>query len=240
MARIVAEIMNRELFSVRPDDRAEVVLDAILAYGITAVPVLDDERRPLGVVSLRDLVDPERRSPISSPAATVLQSASVEEAARALGVTSFHHLVVVDEEGRAVGMVSAVDLVRGLVGLPARHPAAFPHWDEELRVSWSDDTPLDVEHIARAPREPGVFVLVSGGVGQFETDVWAEGTNGVRGRLLELLGSPQEPALGAVLAHGALRYRTAIVLDSVKREAMVTRIRDRTGHLPAPQRKVLD
>lgn len=228
MARIVAEIMNRELFSVRPDDRTEVVLDAILAYGITAVPVLDDERRPVGVVSLRDLVEPNRKSPISSPAATVPAGATIEDAARALGATSFHHLVVVDDEGRAVGMVSAVDLVRAFVGMPARHPPAFPHWDGELNVSWSDDTPLDLDHVARAPREPGVFVLVSGGVGAYETDVWSEASNGVRGRLAEIVTTPQQgPGLAAVLASGALRYRTAIVLDSVKREAMVDRLRAR-------------
>jgi CBS-domain-containing membrane protein len=36
-----------------------------------------------------------------------------------------HQLVVVDDNGRAIGMVSAVDFVRGLLGVPAEHPHTF-------------------------------------------------------------------------------------------------------------------
>jgi CBS domain-containing protein len=56
MSSRVREIMNRELFRVRPGDVPSDVLNGILALGITGAPVVDDAGRPLGMVSLRDLV----------------------------------------------------------------------------------------------------------------------------------------------------------------------------------------
>jgi CBS-domain-containing membrane protein len=36
-----------------------------------------------------------------------------------------HHVVVTDESGKAVGMLSALDALRALIGEPPKHPAAF-------------------------------------------------------------------------------------------------------------------
>jgi CBS domain-containing protein len=44
--------------------------------------------------------------------------------------TNMHHLVVVDATGRAVGMLSALDLLRALVGLPAAPPRSVSARDE--------------------------------------------------------------------------------------------------------------
>ncbi len=56
MARFVDEIMNRELFSLGPNDPAARALEHLLSLGITSAPVLDRQRRPIGVASLRDLI----------------------------------------------------------------------------------------------------------------------------------------------------------------------------------------
>jgi CBS domain-containing protein len=117
MARIVREIMNPEVFTLRPEVRAEDALEVILELGITAVPVLDDERRPIGVTSLRDLVRGGSDPRISTPASTLSADTSIEEAARAMVASGYHHLVVIDNDGRAVGIVSSLDLLRALVGL---------------------------------------------------------------------------------------------------------------------------
>jgi CBS domain-containing protein len=124
--KTVADIMNRQVLYLAEGSRAELAREPILRFGVTAVPVLDDDGRPVGIVSLRDLLASERRVEPTSPVCSVLDATPLDEAARALAETDFHHLVVVDEKGRAVGMVSAVDLLRGLLDLPARHPAAFP------------------------------------------------------------------------------------------------------------------
>ena len=52
-------------------------------------------------------------------------SATIEEGAKKLAESDYHHLVVVDDKGVAVGMVSSLDFVRALVGLEPRHPDKF-------------------------------------------------------------------------------------------------------------------
>lgn len=122
----VGNWMNSDLVYLRDGDRAISALRPILDFGITAVPVLDEEHRPVGVVALRDLVDCEHSPPqASEPVVTVGITDSVESAARAMATSNVHHLVVVDSGGRAVGMLSSLDVIRGLLGLPAQHPKAI-------------------------------------------------------------------------------------------------------------------
>lgn len=120
----VADIMNPKLLYIREGDRLSMVRSKILAFGVTAVPVLDEDHRPVGIVSLRDF---ESDEPVqaSSPVRVLRSDMSVVDAARILANSGMHHLVVVDDHGVAVGMVSAVDFVRALVGLPSVHPQAF-------------------------------------------------------------------------------------------------------------------
>ena len=128
--RTVSELMNRELLYIEEGVRVDLAKAQILDFGVTAVPVLDEEHRPVGVVSLRDLVHGEHPRRISSPARTIRADASLEQAARALAEQSLHHLVVVDVSGRAVGMLSALDILSALVGLPSTHPQRFAERDE--------------------------------------------------------------------------------------------------------------
>lgn len=122
----VQEIMSRDLVYLTRGARASLALPQILRFGITAVPVLDEEHRPIGVVSLRDLVgDADIDAAMTTPARSILMGATIEDAARALAESGYHHVVVVGTDGRAVGIVSSVDLLRALVGLPPRHPAAL-------------------------------------------------------------------------------------------------------------------
>lgn len=124
-AKTVSEIMNAKLLYIGERDRLALARRYILKFGITAVPVLDDEHRPVGIVSLRDLDRDGEEVQQTSTVATVKDTDTVEEAARKLAETDFHHLVVIDDKGVAVGMVSAVDFVRALLDMAPRHPKAF-------------------------------------------------------------------------------------------------------------------
>jgi CBS domain-containing protein len=233
MARTVDEIMNHELFSLKPGERVEDALGFLLALGITTAPVLDDKRRPVGVVSLRDLIGAGHRFAVaermSRPVVTVKPESSIEEAARLLGDTDLHHLVVADEDGAAVGIVSSIDVVRALVGLPARHPGAFPHYDFETGLVWTDDIELKYETIEAAPDGPGVLVLIHGGAGEREHVVWAEAASSLRGRLLDLLSLPQVhvASLARWLERGRIRFRAAAVADAEERQRIAARILER-------------
>jgi CBS domain-containing protein len=123
MKSLVSDYMNGTLVYLLEGDRPEIALRPILDLGITAVPVLDHDRRPIGIVSLRDLVDPKKRGMrITTPPLTIEGDAFVSTAGVMLAETGYHHLVVVDSEGHAIGMLSSLDIVRGLCGLTAKHP----------------------------------------------------------------------------------------------------------------------
>lgn len=221
MAQIVEEIMNRELFTLRPDEPVEQARRYLLALGITGAPVVDENGRPLGLLSLRDTLGgppgARARERMTSPAVTVREDATIPEAAQTLVETRRHRLVVVDEAGRAVGMVSSVDLVAGLLGLPASHPETFPHYDRTTGLTWTDDTPLERSRIDIAPAGPGLLVLVRGGAGEPEQIVWAEATQDLRGRLLDLLTAPQPPPLSEILSRDGLRFRAASAPEEEER-----------------------
>jgi CBS domain-containing protein len=223
MAKTVQEIMNRELFSLRPDEGCEDALGFILALGISGAPVVDGAGKPIGVVSFRDLLrhagGDDVASRMTSPALTVSEGAAIEAAARLVGERGVHRIVVVDDTGRAVGIVSSVDLVRGLLGMPPSHPTTFPHYDAVIGASWTDETELVLDQVDVAPDAAGVFVLVRGGAGITDRVVWTEGANNVRTRLYDILSLPQsDPALRRVLeTYGALRFRAAAIPD---REAL--------------------
>jgi CBS-domain-containing membrane protein len=129
MSTTVAEIMNPKLLYIREGDRLSLARAQILEFGVSAVAVLDETHRPVGVVSLRDLAREEDHAvPAPRPIATVRNGATLEEGARSLAEAGVHHLVVVDDRGVAVGIVSALDFVRAFVGLTAQHPPAFARY----------------------------------------------------------------------------------------------------------------
>jgi CBS domain-containing protein len=220
MALRVKEIMNRELFSLHAGDSADDVLADLLALRITGAPVVDGEGRPLGVISLSDLTGPRRGETagalMTKPAAVVPTEAPIAEAGRLLAETGYHRLVVVTADGVAVGLVSALDVVRGLLGIPAMHPASFPHLDPRTGLVWTDDWPLDLEHLEAAPDGPGLVVLTHGGAGLPESTVWAESCHNVYARLADIVSTPQtdHPGLAFWLDRGPLRFRAAPLAES--------------------------
>jgi len=238
MPRTVDDIMNRELLAVRPDLPAGEVLALLRAFGVGAAPILDDDRKPIGIVSMRDRLDGEgsARDVMTRPVDCVSMSATIETAAEQIARGDRHHLVVVDGTGAAVGMVSTLDLLRALLDMPARHPAAFPHWDPSTQTSWTDDWSLVEESTRQAPDGAGVLLLVTGHRGERDSIVWAEGCANVRARVLELAAHPgeQEPALARVLALRGLRFRASRVADAAARAGIVAAMRERLDHLPPP------
>jgi hypothetical protein len=215
----VREIMNPELFNVAPHMSVAITLGGILAMEVTAAAVLDGDQRPLGVVSLRDLVEAPESAPaadrMTSPAVVVRADARIIDAARLMGETGHRHLVVVDDSGRAIGMVSAIDVVRVFAGLPARHPASFPHLDMKTGITWSDDIALDPAHLEAAPQGPGLILLVHDAPGMPRRIVWVESAGDARTRLMDMLSGPQEShALARWLEdRAALRFRVGVACD---------------------------
>jgi hypothetical protein len=246
MARFTHEILNPELFGLRAGDSVANAILGILSLRITAAPVLAADKRPQGVVSLRDLVGAPHDGVVGDwmtrPAWTVSRDATIEEAGQRMAEHDVHHLVAVDGEGHAVGIVSSLDVVRALLGIPITHPAAFPHTDVAGLV-WSDPASFDIDGTSAAPDGPGLFVLIRGEAGVPELPMWAEAANNVRTRLHELLSVPQtdNPQLARLLGReqSELRFRAASVPDAGTRAESLLRVRAdvaAASGLPSPKR----
>ncbi len=238
MARTIQEIMNREVLAVRPDLPIAEARKLLHTFHVGAAPVIDETQRPLGILSLRDVIDDggtvEQR--MSRPALCVDASTEVEVAAKLLACSDLHQMVVVDAAGGAVGVVSTLDLLRALTGVPARHPATFPHWDETTKVSWTDDWPLDEHGARQAPDAPGVLALVAGDVGCGSAVVWVEGCANVRERVRRLLGpsAREVPVLARARASRRVLFRAAHVPEEGECSRIVAMLRDRLEHVPPP------
>jgi CBS domain-containing protein len=238
MSRRIDEIMNRELLAVLPDTPAQAVRELLRAFAIDSAPVVDEHRRPLGMVTARALLEGTGTAAerMSSPARCAEGSTDIQGAARRLALEDAHHLVVVDSAGVAIGIVSVVDVLRAMLGIPAHHPCAFPHWEAVTGASWTDEWPLDPEHASHAPDAAGVLVLVRGLVGETDAVVWVEACGNVRERVrtLTALASSGEPTLAQLLERRDLRFRAASVPVEADRERITSHMRGDLAHRPPP------
>jgi len=117
----VAEIMTEQIISVGPKDDLSATCDRVLDEKISAVPVLDEDGRAIGIVSKSDLLLASVRgemttaeAAMSSPVSTIPRSAPLSIASATMAKHGFHRLVVVDEDGISVGILSSMDILRWL------------------------------------------------------------------------------------------------------------------------------
>jgi CBS domain-containing protein len=136
----VKDVMTTNVVSVTEQTPYKEIVESLAQNAVSAVPVVDDGTRVLGVVSEADLLhkmeftglEPhmhlfERkqrrtarakasgdvaRNLMSSPAVVVSSSAPISAVAKTMDEEKVKRLPVVDEEGRLVGIVSRADLLR--------------------------------------------------------------------------------------------------------------------------------
>ncbi|HYV45069.1 MAG TPA: CBS domain-containing protein [Myxococcaceae bacterium] len=128
---LVSEVMPRTVVAVRPELRADAMLLALVEHDRGGAPVVDQACRPIGMVSITDLLDEYERmrrmddqteesaprprlvSDVMSPGAfTISDGATVDEALAELRRRQVKRLVVVGDRGALVGVVTALDLLR--------------------------------------------------------------------------------------------------------------------------------
>jgi len=198
-------------------------------YAISSIPVVDEGRHPLGMVTACAVLDGNgtARERMTRPAICVDGSTEIGAVAKRLATEDAHNLVVVDGAGSAVGIVSALDVMRAMLGVPAHHPPTFPHWAEAMQCSWTDDWPLDENHALHAPDAPGVLVLVQEEVGKDDVVVWVEECANVRERAAALANRTPgiDLVLTGLLEREGMCFRAAAVPDSDDRERVALRLR---------------
>jgi CBS domain-containing protein len=146
----VASVMTTRVTTAKPNTPFKDLVHTMTEQGISAVPVVDDENRPIGVVSEADVLAKQEfhgggdelphgdragrgrwyralaqtaAELMTTPVHTVPASKPVSVAARILAREKVRRLFVVDDGGRVAGVVSRRDLLR-----------VYLRTDEELRA----------------------------------------------------------------------------------------------------------
>ncbi len=65
--KTAAEIMSAEVPSVTPDDEARTAIDLLAKSNMGAIPVLDEDRKVVGIVSESDLILADEESDLHLP-----------------------------------------------------------------------------------------------------------------------------------------------------------------------------
>ena len=123
----VADLMTIDPITVAIDATIEEAEELMRRHHVTGLPVVDDAGRLIGVISQTDILFldvPEVRAIIrhrqhgvrvgevmSAPPVTIDTGASIQDAAIRMHSQSIHRLVAVDDHGRPVGVISAMDFV---------------------------------------------------------------------------------------------------------------------------------
>jgi CBS domain-containing protein len=146
--RPVRDIMTPDPLAVQPATPVAEIVELLLKESFKAVPVIDPNRRVIGIISDGDLIE-RGGMPLRLSVGQVLDEATLREflrsiraagkvardimtpspvcidartpidrAARRMVHTNLKRLPVIDEQGRLVGMLSRVDVLHSLVNVP--------------------------------------------------------------------------------------------------------------------------
>ncbi|HEX2647186.1 MAG TPA: CBS domain-containing protein, partial [Candidatus Dormibacteraeota bacterium] len=138
--RTVAEVMTRRVHVASPSTPFKTLVRLIEENRVSAIPIVDEAGRPVGIVSEADLLVKERRRDLhavgglfqlrkdrherakagallaselmSSPAITTGTETPIGDAARLMHERKIKRLVVVDARGRIAGIVTRSDLLQ--------------------------------------------------------------------------------------------------------------------------------
>ncbi len=112
----IKQIMHAPVMTGTRHQTASHVRQLMAEHRVSALPIVDEDRIPVGIVTAADLLlDLADGAPVSSFMTSPVLSVPLYEkphiAARIMRNRRIHHLVVTDEQ-RTVGIVSAYDLLQ--------------------------------------------------------------------------------------------------------------------------------
>lgn len=128
----VGDVMTRRVKAVRQEDGTAQAIRLLQSWRIRHLPVVDVERRVVGIVTPSDLLEstPTRGQDrrlvaeiMRRPVITARADEELDAAAARMREEGVHGLPVVDAAGRLAGMLTDVDV---LAALARSRPSAYP------------------------------------------------------------------------------------------------------------------
>ena len=115
MAVKIADLMSKRVITAQPHHTVEHVRTMMRKNRILAVPIVDPDGEPVGIVTSSDLMDSHNaQSPVSKLMTEQVYKLpaynNVDVAARVMRKHKIHHVVVTHEQ-QIVGIISSFDLL---------------------------------------------------------------------------------------------------------------------------------
>ncbi len=122
---LVRHAMTKNIFRISlPASLAEVT-SIMLKKRISSLPIIEEDK-PVGIITTTDILglfsdldktkflDPETdiKKIMSSPVTTINQNDQLRVAIDLMSDNAFHHLIVVDDLGELIGILSSLDIAR--------------------------------------------------------------------------------------------------------------------------------
>lgn len=122
---LVRHAMTKNVFRISlPASLAEVT-SIMLKKRISSLPIIEEDK-PVGIITTTDILglfsdldktkflDPETdiKKIMSSPVTTINQNDQLRVAIDLMSDNAFHHLIVVDDLGELIGILSSLDIAR--------------------------------------------------------------------------------------------------------------------------------
>lgn len=151
--------------TVSPDATIDQLDQLCGRYRVSGLPVVDDQRKLLGIITNRDLrfIEPEdfanitvREAMTPMPLITGTKGISREEARRLLAKNKIEKLPLVDDQGRLCGLITVKDFVKS-----EKYPNATKDAEGRLQVGAAIGYWGDAKARAGALMEAGVDALVA-------------------------------------------------------------------------------
>ena len=224
--------MSEPVLSVRPDASLEEAYEVMVEGRISSLPVLDQDRLLVGLLSRTDLLRIGRQESGSRPESHVLSlpprtvsdemtrevltvspEMSLEVAAR-LMLKSRVHRVVVTEDGKALGILSTRDLMRAIDDKGTNRPVSEFMSSPVFTVRAEEALAMAVERLEKA-RVSGLVVVEEG---------WPVGVF-TQNEALEARYLPRSTAVGDVMSPRILTLGSRTRLHRAAAQAATTGVR---------------
>ena len=124
----VSQYMATDEVTLQPELTINEAIDVLLNFKVTGVPVLDDERKIVGMITEKDCLrliidsaynnlpyEDKRVSDYMSPVVkTISANSDILDVANEFLTTNFRKFPVVNEHGRLIGQVSRRDILKAI------------------------------------------------------------------------------------------------------------------------------